>query len=1440
MDDSHDPPRLNDRALPGDRNGTEILTDIWRKLLAIDEIGPEDNFFRLGGDSIIALQMVTLARRSGLALNVPDIFKHPTIAALTARDAHALPAVERVPVIRSTKPGLSPMQLWFLEGQPAEALHQYNFAKLIAVPAGISSGDVRALATSLFTRHASLRLRFDRIGDSWQGVELPLDEELVQRAVQLIDLRGLPPELAEAAVTTHSNAVQAKFDVRIGPLFRLVSYDHGLDRPGELLIAAHHLLVDGVSWRVLLDDIEAALAQLAAGEPTASEPGSDALQAWLAALRQYAASDRLRTQRDYWLRVLERDGPGLPVDRESAISRAGSACEVAVALSPADTADLLRLAATAHQTRINELLLAALLLAVNRWASVREICVDLEGHGRTEVAEDVDVSATVGWFTSKYPVQLSMPDTQSADVASVVDTVERELSRVPDGGVGYGVLRYLLRDAEIAAREARSGGQILFNYLGRWGGDGDPFSRDRLVALRGPQYRLPYLFEITGQVGDDVMRFTFVYDENRYDAATVDALAEGYLAALRRVIRDGTRLPGPLDVPADTIEQLTRAGAVFSDVYPATPLQKGILVESLVSADPGTYVVQELHHLSRVDPAGWHAACHALMRRHPVLSTSFTPCAHHGYVQVVNQEVPLPWRYVDLRGVAAHRQEEETARLAAQDAADGFEPEHAPLIRFLLVRTGADSAAFCVTFHHALLDGWSTAILYAELRRLYDRRQAGEELVLPPAPPFRSFVEWLATQEAEPLRAFWEHWAEGVDTEPLKDVPRLGRGGVVGARHATLTLDADDTLALTTWASANDLTLATVIQGAWTLVLRERSRSATLSYGVTVSGRHPAIPHVESIVGPLINTLPVKVTCANGTPAVEWLRELQSSLLELEQYGAMSLYDIQRVAATSRQPLFDTLVVFQNFPQEPTGVDASRDWSMTSTTLRDQTHYDLTLVVTAEHSVNCDLVYRSSRLFEQDARSLISSLESFLQAIAGAGPDTAVGEVLRAATTASSGHEQPPGREAFRRAAAALAEEEERQQALLHLTANENVMSAAVQAHLSSGLAGRYHLGTSRDYQRKDVVDKGGLVFRGLPHLYEVEAAAAEVFRRRLGGAVTDFRPLSGVHAMMCTILSVTEPGDVVLSINPDNGGHFATANLVHALGRRSVLMDFDHATLGPDLDELRRLRRRRGGIALAYLDDAVPLYPMPVGEIRAILGPDTLIAYDASHVLGLLMGGVWGAPVVDGWDIIQGNTHKTFPGPQKGILHFADPRLAAEAMERITAGLVSSQHTHHAAALYLSAIELDPHLPAYAAQTVANAQALSQHLRATGLRLLTGGARPTQTHQLFVFPPAPFSGLAAVRQLLECGISVNSRITYGNDVIRVGVQEVTRRGMTEPQMATIADIIAGALVERRRPELVRERVRTLAEEFATVRYTSDELVRRPLNGPARPVELEE
>lgn len=548
MDDSQDSPRLNHRVPLADRNGTEILTDIWRKLLEIDEIGPEDNFFRLGGDSIIALQMVTLARRSGLALTVPDIFKHPTIAALTAGDAHTRPAVERVPVAGSPRPGLSPMQLWFLEGQPAEAVHQYNFAKLIAIPAGISRGDGQALATALFARHAALRLRFDRTGGSWQAVVLPLDEELVQRAVQLVDLRGLPSELAEATVTTHSNAVQAKFDVRTGPLFRLVSYDHGLDRPGELLVAAHHLLVDGVSWRVLLDDIAVALAQLAAGEPVALQPESDPVQAWLAALRQYAASDRLRAQRDYWLRALDRDGPGLPVDRESTDSRAASAREVTVALSPAETADLLRHGATAHHTRINELLLTALLLAVNRWASVREISVDLEGHGRAEIAEDVDVSATVGWFTSKYPVQLSMSDTRSDDVASVVDLVEWELSRVPDGGVGYGVLRYLLRDSEITAREARSGGQILFNYLGRWGGDGDPFSRGRLVTLRGPQYRLPYLFEITGQVGDDVMRFTFVYDETRYDAATVGALTEEYLAALRRVIRDGSRTPGPLDV----------------------------------------------------------------------------------------------------------------------------------------------------------------------------------------------------------------------------------------------------------------------------------------------------------------------------------------------------------------------------------------------------------------------------------------------------------------------------------------------------------------------------------------------------------------------------------------------------------------------------------------------------------------------------------------------------------------------------------------------------------------------------------------------------------------------------------------------------------------------------------------------------------------------------
>ncbi len=416
----------------------------------------------------------------------------------------------------------------------------------------------------------------------------------------------------------------------------------------------------------------------------------------------------------------------------------------------------------------------------------------------------------------------------------------------------------------------------------------------------------------------------------------------------------------------------------------------------------------------------------------------------------------------------------------------------------------------------------------------------------------------------------------------------------------------------------------------------------------------------------------------------------------------------------------------------------------------------------------------------------------------------------------------------YERMLATLRREEQRDDTTLHLTANENVMSEHVQQILASNLAARYHLGTSAEHAGRSVVQQQNFVFNGLADLSELELLAADVFRRRLGGAATDFRPLSGLHCLICSVIALSRPADTVLSIHPDSGGHVATAELVRKTGRRSILVDFDHERLTLSLDHLTKLSQEHP-INLAFLDEGAPLYPLPFAEIRRILGPDVTIVYDASHALGLLMGGVFGDPIADGCDVVQGNTHKTFPGPQKAVMHFAAPELAARAMATIGQSLVSSQHTHQAAALYFATLETDLFGAAYARQTVANARALSAALERRGFELLLHARRYTESHQVLVHLPDGLNAFDSCSRLSESGISVNAKRLYGHHVLRLGVQEITRRGLREADMQTVADLLDAALSRSDAASGLRARVARLRRTFAQIHYSFDALEPQPV-----------
>lgn len=396
--------------------------------------------------------------------------------------------------------------------------------------------------------------------------------------------------------------------------------------------------------------------------------------------------------------------------------------------------------------------------------------------------------------------------------------------------------------------------------------------------------------------------------------------------------------------------------------------------------------------------------------------------------------------------------------------------------------------------------------------------------------------------------------------------------------------------------------------------------------------------------------------------------------------------------------------------------------------------------------------------------------------------------------------------------------EEERNSRFLHLTANENQMSDTARMFLGSKMAERYYMGGGVN----DIVDFGhftALGFKGVEDLIEsAKTAAAEM----LGAASVNLNVLSGVHAMMCAILSTTEPGDVVMTVPLESGGHFATKGILDRVGRKHIYADYDYANLRFDVEKIAK-KFKTDAIKALYLDVSYYLNPHNLREIRQAIGDEAIIIYDASHTMGLIMGQQFQAPLKEGANLICANTHKTLPGPHKGMIAFRDMDLAQKANEIIDGCLYSTPHMTHLIALAVTIIELKEFGVEYAAQIVRNSNAIAEAFASLGYEVRKANTgRYSENHQAHVFIDDKGDRLTMYKRLIENNISTNfesSELTINNKLyIRIGTAEVTRRGMKEAEMKQIAGLMDRAI----KGEKVKNEVLALNSKFASIMYSFD------------------
>ncbi|AUT01014.1 non-ribosomal peptide synthetase [Nostoc sp. CENA543] len=986
------------------RNQTEkILAQIWAEVLRVKQVGIYDNFFELGGDSILSIQILAKAKLAGLQLTLKQLFAHQAIADLAAV-AGTIEAIEVKQELVTGLVPLTPIQHWFFEQNLVEA-HHFNQAFLLSFPCDLQPETLKQVFQQLLVHHDALRLRFTPSDATWQQIYSAPNDHL---AFSYIDLSALPENEQQAAIADQEAVLQANLHLSEN-LVQVAFFHLGVDKRVKLLIVIHHLVIDGVSWRILLNDLQTAYQQLAQGQTLQLPPKTTSFKDWSEKLTAYAQSPALKSEVAYWLNEARLKVPSIPVDLTKGVNNFAAANTILLSLSESETRALLHDVPKAYNTQINDVLLTALVLVVSKWIGSRSVLFNLEGHGREDIVDGVDLSRTVGWFTTIFPVLVELPATDK--LADVLKSVKEQLRAIPNKGIGYGLLRYLSQDAEIASQlQAFPQAQISFNYLGQFDQQVNTSSwmqpaSESAVKMHGLQNNRPYLLEIDSIIAGEQLRIEWTYSKNLHQHATIENLAQEFFQTLQQIIahcasgENGGYTPSDFSLVRFNQLELDQTLALvckhqsgkthwrnIEDIYPLSPMQEGMLFESLYAPNSPAYFEQSIYNLSgQLNLSAFEQAWQQVVARHSILRTGFIWEQLPQPLQVVYRQVDVKLQTYDWQHLSPQQQQQKLESLLQSQRQQGFQLSTAPLMHLSLVQLSADRYQFVWNFHHLLLDGWSVPVIFQDLLYFYRAILQGETQTRPPVLSYRNYIAWLQQQDLTKAQEFWRQKLQGftAPTPLTVDKPSSQRKQLDASyREQKIQLTATATTALQTFARQHQLTMNNVVQGTWALLLYRYSQETDIVFGATVSGRPASLIGVESMVGLFINTLPVRVQLGNETEVLALLQDLQTQLVESEQYSYSSLVDIQGLSDVPRgTPLFESLVVFDNYPVNEAAPENNYGFSIDDLHAIEQTNYPLTIIAIPGQQLLVRISYDTSRFDDGAIARLLGHFQTLLTAI---------------------------------------------------------------------------------------------------------------------------------------------------------------------------------------------------------------------------------------------------------------------------------------------------------------------------------------------------------------------------------------------------------------------------------------------------------------------------
>ncbi|NIM16421.1 MAG: AMP-binding protein, partial [Candidatus Aminicenantes bacterium] len=840
----------------------ERLTETWADVLGLEKVGVNHNFFEIGGDSIKAIQVASQLKKHQLQLEIKDLLMNPTIRQLSPY-VKLLTRVAPQDVVEG-EVELTPIQRWFFKTNFTHS-HHFNQSVILYRQEGFNKDIVKKVFTRIVEHHDALRMVY----------EFNHGEEIVMQRnrglsgklydLEVIDLKAVEEvkkRLEE--IEKESGRIQGSINLRSGPLVKLGLFT--TPAGDYLLIVIHHLVVDGVSWRILLEDFARGYQEAERGEPIKFPIKTDSFQHWARQLNIYTREmeeQEFLKQMNYWQRIEDAEVDSIPVDNQAPPDkRRHEYCEsLYLNLSSKETQELLTTVNAAYNTEINDILLTALGLAMKEWGSTQRLLVNLEGHGREDILPRIDISRTVGWFTTQFPVILDMEGDR--ELSYRIKIVKETLRKIPNKGIGYGIIKYLLplEQKKKTGLEFKLTPEINFNYLGqvnqetRYGyREVFKFADVKMGEPISPGKEQNFTLDIGAIVTGETLSIFIIYNKYEFTTDRMEKLAAALKRNLVKIIahclqkKEKELTPSDLDYPQLSLERweelknrLGEHKQSIQNIYKLAPLQEGMLFHSLFERKTGTYFEQnELTVKGEIKESLFEKSFNLLIERYDILRTIFI---HEGLDEPL--QVVLKQRVFKLhREDISHLPEDEKGYyLEAFKQAErekGFDLSNDLLMKISLFKTGEDTYKIIWSFHHIIMDGWCLGIIFQDLIEIYRELKADKPVSLESPTPYRNFIKWLERFDKKEALRVWSEYLEGY--EQPAHLPGSGKSALTDDYRLVehwFSLDEGLTDELLGIARHHSVTFNTLVQTLWGILLQKYNNCGDVVFGNVVSGRPP-------------------------------------------------------------------------------------------------------------------------------------------------------------------------------------------------------------------------------------------------------------------------------------------------------------------------------------------------------------------------------------------------------------------------------------------------------------------------------------------------------------------------------------------------------------------------------------------------------------------------